>query len=477
MQNILKIGLLAALVAIVAFKPDLASMHWRRLENFFSRLARRRVACCLAMGALVLVARLALLPFWDSPKPYIYDEFGYLLQSDTFASGRLTNSTHSLWHFFESPYLLMQPSYTSKYAPGQGLAMALGQVVFGDPWWGVWLSCGVLMSVLCWALQGWVSPGWALLGCFFALRLCLFGHWMDSYWGGAIAAIGGVLMLGAYPRIVIQGRWGYSWLLGLGAVMLALTRMYEGLLFVIPILIMLLLMRVPLRVWALSGAIVAAGAAFILYYNFRVTGNAAQLPYIEHQKQYGYAPYFSFQGLQPEKAYRHESLRSLSHGWEFERWRESRSFGMFRARAFDWYNVLSGMLGGIYPVVAFCLLLWPAWKYRPWTLPFACLGTVLIGSLFETIYYPHYAAPAMVAIILILVCALQQLRNSRLGGAHVGRFLSRGVPVATFILMMGHQGALLYKHEPYQVTLPANARKQMMEDMSLPAIPSPQMGM
>jgi len=32
--------------------------------------------------------------------------------------------------------------------------MALGQVIFGHPWFGVWLSAGLLAAALCWALQG-----------------------------------------------------------------------------------------------------------------------------------------------------------------------------------------------------------------------------------------------------------------------------------------------------------------------------------
>ena len=440
-------------------------IHWRRMEKTLGRLARRRLMCCIAMGLLVLAIRLVLLPVWDEPKPYIYDEFGYLLQADTFASGRLTNPTPPLWQFFESPYILLKPSYTSKYAPGQGLLMAFGQVVFGHPWYGVWLSCGLLMSVLCWALQGWLSPGWSLFGSFLALKLCLFSYWMDSYWGGAVAAIGGALMLGAFPRIVNRGRWGYSWLLGLGAVLLALTRMYEGLLYVIPLLAALLLKRQPIRVWAMSGIVVAMGGVFLLYYNYRVTGHATELPYIEHQRQYGYAPYFSFQSLQTETQYRHESLFNLTHGWELERWRESRSFAVFQARGMDWYSAVNNICGGVVLAVPLYFFLWSAWRNRKWTLPFLCAGIVFAGSFFETMYYTHYAAPATAAILLLLVCAMQQLRKWNFDGKPIGRFLSRGLPSTTFLVLMAHEGVRLYKQEPVHVTKPVNARKVVTEQV------------
>ena len=465
MESILKYGLLGAVLLIAIAKPNLGALHWRRLEKAFGRLARRRLLCCFAMGLLVLLTRAALLPWWEAPKPYIYDEFGYLLQADTFAHGRLANPPHPLWVFFESPYVLQQPTYTAKYAPGQGFAMALGQVAFGHPWFGVWLSCGLLMVVLCWALQGWLSAGWALFGSFLALKLCLTGYWMNSYWGGAVAAIGGALMLGAYPRIVNEGRWAYAWLLGLGAVLLAFTRMYEGLLFVVPVLVAMALKRAPIRVWALSGVVAALGMAFLLYYNNRVTGHATQLPYTEHQRQYGYAPYFSFQSLQTDAVFRHPGLFELAHEWEFDRWRESRSFAGLVARAADWRTVLAETCGGVLLAAALCGFLWFAWRNRTWSLPFYCVGVVFVGSFVETIYYPHYAAPAAAAIILLLVRAIQELRLRNPGGWAIGRFLSRAVPAAAFSMLMVQEGARIYRHEPIQLTKPINARKESMEQV------------
>jgi len=41
---------------------------------------------------------------------------------------------------------------------------------------------------------------------------------IKSYWGGAVTAIGGALVTGAWVRITRAKRWRYAWLFGIGAV-------------------------------------------------------------------------------------------------------------------------------------------------------------------------------------------------------------------------------------------------------------------
>src|SRR5205823_392687 len=266
---------------------------WRNFERRLSELARHRTLTWVGLSVLVLAVRVALLAVWPIPKPSIYDEFSYLLQADTFAHGRLTNPPHPLWQFFESTYILQQPTYASRFPPAPAMAMAAGQLIFGHPWFGVWWSAGLLAGILCCALQGWLPAGWARYGAFIGLNLCLFSYWMNSYWGGAAAAIGGALVIGAWVRIVRAKQWRYAWLFGIGAVIVILARPFEGLLLVVPALIALGLADRTARVWLPIIIIGILGASCLAYDNYRITGHPLRLPYREYYEQYEIVPPFS----------------------------------------------------------------------------------------------------------------------------------------------------------------------------------------
>ena len=128
------------------------------------------------------------------------------------------------------------------------MILAAGKAVTGHEWRGVYVSVAVMCALVCWMLQGWLPPQWALLGGMLAiLRLGLFGYWINSYWGGAAAAIGGLLVLGALPRIQRNPRARYSVLMALGMVILANSRPYEGFVLSLPVCILLLVWIVKKR--------------------------------------------------------------------------------------------------------------------------------------------------------------------------------------------------------------------------------------
>lgn len=142
-----------------------AALLWRPwLENAAKAMAARMAWSIALLGALPILLRVALLSHHPAPVPTIYDEFGHLLVADTLRHWRLANPAHPFSQFFETFFVLQQPTYSSIYPIGQGLALAIGRMIFGHPWAGVWMSTAALCSLSYWMLRGWTTPGWALAG-------------------------------------------------------------------------------------------------------------------------------------------------------------------------------------------------------------------------------------------------------------------------------------------------------------------------
>ena len=175
----------------------------------FRRFAQRRWRACVVVFLLSWVGRVVLLPIEPFPSPNIHDEFSYLLASDTFAHGRLTNPTPPVWHHFEQFYVVMQPTFASKYGVAQPLFMAMGQRWLFTPRAGILLSMALAAASLCWMLQAYLPAEWALLGGLLAVvRISWFSYFGNAYWGGSVAILGGCLLLGAAARLGRRSRPG-----------------------------------------------------------------------------------------------------------------------------------------------------------------------------------------------------------------------------------------------------------------------------
>jgi hypothetical protein len=435
---------------IVAFvHPTLGSRFFGFVERRINALARKRRLSVIVIGLTAVVLRVALFPVEPIPKPTIHDEYSYLLMSDTFAQGRLANPTHPMWAHFDATYVNQKPTYVSKYFPAPGLFLAFGQVVFGHPFWGVCLGIGLMCASLCWMLQGWFPPFWALLGSMIAIiRLGTFSYWANSYLGCTLPAIGGALVLGAFPRVKRRASPLDSFLMGVGLVLLAGSRPFEGLIFSVPVFVMLLIWiwsqknnrrDIASRVLLPTALVLVVGLAGLLYYFWRTTGSPLHTPYQVNLQAQDPVPLFPWQSLRPIPQSSNSQTRALFFGWEMEQYNLARTHFIISniTRVVEFYLFFLG------PALTLPFLLL-AVDQRHWLNRLGRNRTLLLlvfivsglGLLLPTYYGPNYAATVTCVVYAFLVVAFQSCRGWYWRGKSIGLAIVRSVPAICLLLLL-----------------------------------------
>ena len=416
-------------------KNRVSLYRWFRVANrAVYRLARHRSLSVTLVGVCSFAICAALSVFVQMPQPSVHDEFSYLLAADTFAHGRLTNPTHPMWVHFESMHIIQQPTYASKYPPGQGLMLAAGQVISGYPIVGVWLSTALGCAAICWMLMGWLPPRWALLGGLFAIIHPLILGWSQNYWGGAVAMTGGALILGAFRRIVRHPRTRNALVMGIGMAILANSRPYEGLILSVILIAGLLwwmrssespTLRISLKRIALPIIIVLSITAGAMgFYNQRVTDNPLLMPYMVHEATYAVTPNFIWQKVRPEPNYRYKEIRDLHTDFELSFYKQQHSVAGLAV--WSTVKVLSltisyfSLAGLLLPIVAIPL----AVQRNRW-VRFALLtgGLFVVALLPATYFQLHYAAPITGLVILLSIQSMRHMKLWHWKGWRTGQFM------------------------------------------------------
>jgi hypothetical protein len=447
--------LILAIALVIAWCwPRLGNRWFTAIESACEKFAARKTLAVITAFFAPIAIRLILLPIFPIRPPGIHDEFSYLLAGDTFVHGRLANSSHPMWFFLDTFHVLQHPTYASMYPPAQGAVLAIGQLV-GNPGIGILLSIGAMFAALLWMLQGWLPPKWALLGAVLPfLQFGIFSYWMNSYWGGAVPAIGGALVMGALPRIFRKQLPRDALLLGLGACILSNSRPFEGLILCIPVVIGIgwwlfsecspaWRVTVPRIVIPLAGVAVLS-LLFIFYYNWRVTQNPFLFPHALDDRLNLSVSSFVWPAQKPPMHYMNRQFDGFYN--HFTRNQYNRTWEDFQRISLDKIIYFQRFFLGTALVVPFLAFPWILFdrriRFLVWQFILCSIG------LFVIVWFnPHYAAPLLATFLCILIQMFRHLRRWKIEARPVGIGLTRAVvllvatsfPICAYHVLQDHR--------------------------------------
>jgi hypothetical protein len=402
LQNPVGFGLADFIELGVVLLMALALVARTPIETALRKLAARPRWSMALLAALPVLLRLLLLPRHPVPVPQTSDDFSYLLLGDTLAHFRFANPVHPMHRFFETVFVLQEPSYSSIYPLGQGLLLAAGELLFRLPWAGVALSVGALCALIYWMLCAWVSPTWALVGGLLAvMEFGPLNQWMNNYWGGALSATAGCLVFGAIPRLRSSGRTLYAALIGAGIGLEILTRPFETVLLCV-CLALVLRRGVGIVLLAMLPALLLTAV-----HNKAVTGSFTTLPYMLSRYQYGIPATFTFQ----KNAVPH---RELTQEQKLDYQAQSDVHGDTPETVATYFTRLASrirffrffLLPPLYIALLFFL---PALREPRYLWASASVAIFALGSNVYPYYYPHYIAAVTCLLVLFSVEGLRRL--------------------------------------------------------------------
>jgi hypothetical protein len=286
------------------------------------------------------------------------------------------------------------------------------------------LTTALLCGVICWALQAFVPPIWALIGGLLAVaRIAVFGYWMNSYWGGSVAALGGALALGAVVRLfdrnhADRNRTRLACLFAVSLLMLATSRPYEGLAFSLPLLgyfvyqIMrggvsgILLKTILLPVVGIG----TLGMVMMGLYNHQTTGNALEMPHFLNHRTYWPVPVFLWQKGTPDVASTNpvfaKFMKTIAEEYGFQKSRTFSGLVDLESQRFVLIWIFYVGLALSFPVLIGFLSSLKQPRLRLAVYAAMTAAAAVVACVFTQL---HYFSPATIAVYLFAVEGLRYL--------------------------------------------------------------------
>ena len=382
----------------------------------------RVTVAALILLALVIIGTITAVAGVQEPE--IHDELTQLTMADIYAHGRLCEPRHPHWPHFEANFFLSHPCFQGKYPPGPALFIALGIVLADEPIVGVWLSIPVMIAAVAYAMYAWLPARWALLGTvLLALRFGIAGDWAHSYWGGAVAAAGGALVLGGVRYLTLRPNARDGALFAAGLLLLALSRPYEGLAFSLPALALIgwrLLRPWPGRaaMWRMAvpaiAVVAGTGLGWLGYYNLRVTGSPLTLPYALYERTHTSEPLFVWQEFRPPPVIRNAQMAAAETYLIEEGQRSRRNWPIEKLKMMG--PALWDFVKPTFLFAGLGLFFLPRQQRGPMAFIALSFGlAVFASSLASALAAERYLAPATSAIFLLVTMGLAGLTRRQFG--------------------------------------------------------------
>lgn len=300
---------------------------------------------------------------------------------------------------------------------------------------------------LLWLLRGYLPWHWAWAGSLvWTIHSKLLVTWGLTYWGGALAMLGGCLLWGAVPRLARRPQIPDAVALATGVLVLANSRPFEGALTAVAAALALGYLfwkSGDKRLWFSrvlipSSLVLALGLGLLGTYNYHITGSPTKLPYTLYSPQYETARSLLFQTPNPRPVYRHNVMARF-HDMErglFDRRRTNLSvylYDLLRVRS-AYYAMFFLNIYLAIPFFAFVLSRKPRFDW----VVLGTLVAVYMCSSFSLTYLPHYLAPLTGLIAYATVQGTRRLLHARrLGTPLLRRTFLLGTLLAVGIQTLG----------------------------------------
>ncbi len=435
-----KVELCVLALAFLASRWSLWQRTTAALERRVALLSAKPALSALLLVAAAMLLRLALLPVEPAPVPLYHDEFSYLLGADTFAHGRLTNPTPAVPIAFETIHTNMWPTYQSMYMPGTSLLLTLGAALH-LPWLAVLLVTAGFCGAVYWMTAAWLPRPYALAAGIVAIAVTeSMNWWFDNYFCIALPALAGALVLGSLPRIAARRTAAATLPLGVGLVILMMTRPYEGVCLTLPpVLVLIWHLRAAgiRRLLALSApplALLVLAFGWLLFYNERGTGHALLFPYMLNYQAYHITGPFLFSAKKAVPLYHLDMLHKFYTFAELPQFSfvQQHPFLFFAHKLEVYYYAFVVGFGSLLTLGVVYL----ARRYREGLLLAPLLA--FCGFSFQLMLmawapFPQYAAPAAPLFLLLIAFGYKFVRGWG-GSRGTGLRLARGLVLAELLI-------------------------------------------